>query len=125
VSVDAPDPPLPTARVPLHPKVNDTALSNAVAGVPPNVQVIFVSSTSVNAAPVTSVPAIFAHDIVVPLVVRKRPELPVIKGGMPYPVVNARVSVPDETIGDPETENPVGADSATDVTVPLPAPDEG
>jgi hypothetical protein len=44
---------------------------------------------------------------------------------MPYPVVNARVSVPDDTIGDPETENPVGADNATDVTVPLPAPDAG
>jgi hypothetical protein len=86
---------------------------------------IFVSFDVLIAAPVTSVPAIFTHDIVVPLVVRNFPELPVISGGMPYPVVKARVSVPDDTMGDPETENPVGADSATDVTVPLPAPDEG
>jgi hypothetical protein len=83
---------------------------------------IFVSFDVLIAAPVTSVPVIFAHDIIVPLVVRNLPELPVISGGMPYPVVNARVSVPDDTMGDPETENPVGADSATDVTVPLPAP---
>jgi hypothetical protein len=86
---------------------------------------IFVSFEVLIAAPVTSVPVMFTHDIVVPLVVRNFPELPVIKGGMPYPVVKARVSVPDVVIGDPLTVNPVGADSATDVTVPLPAPDEG
>jgi hypothetical protein len=86
---------------------------------------IFVSFDVLIAAPVTSVPAIFTHDIVVPLVVRNFPELPVISGGMPYPVVNARASVPDEVMGDPLTVNPVGADSATDVTVPLPAPDAG
>jgi hypothetical protein len=103
----------------------DTLRSNAVEGVPPSVIVTFVSSFSVSAAPVTSVPVIFTHDIVVPLVVRNFPELPVISGGMPYPVVKARVSVPDVVMGDPETENPVGADSATDVTVPLPAPDAG
>jgi hypothetical protein len=87
--------------------------------------VTLVSSVSVRAAPVTSVPVIFTHDIVVPLVVRKRPELPVISGGMPYPVVKAKASVPDVVTGDPLTVNPVGADSATDVTVPLPAPDAG
>jgi hypothetical protein len=67
----------------------------------------------------------FTQDIVVPLVVRNFPLLPVISGGMPYPVVKAKASVPDVVIGDPLTVNPVGADSATDVTVPLPAPDEG
>jgi hypothetical protein len=86
---------------------------------------IFVSFDVLIAAPVTSVPVIFTHDIVVPLVVRKRPELPVISGGMPYPVVKAKASVPDVVTGDPLTVKPVGADSATDVTVPLPAPDEG
>jgi hypothetical protein len=86
---------------------------------------IFVSFDVLIAAPVISVPAIFDHDIVVPLVVRNLPLLPVISGGMPYPVVKAKASVPDDTMGDPETENPVGADSATDVTVPLPAPDAG
>jgi hypothetical protein len=86
---------------------------------------IFVSFDVPIAAPVTSVPVIFTHDIVVPLVVRNLPLLPVISGGMPYPVVNARASVPDVVIGDPLTVNPVGADNATDVTVPLPAPDEG
>ena len=45
--------------------------------------------------------------------------------GNEYPLAKARASVPDETMGDPETENPVGADNATDVTVPLPAPDVG
>jgi hypothetical protein len=44
---------------------------------------------------------------------------------MPYPVVKAKASVPDVVIGDPLTVNPVGADNATDVTVPLPAPDAG
>jgi hypothetical protein len=103
----------------------DTLRSNAVEGVPPSVIVTLVSSFSVSAAPVTSVPAIFTHDIIVPLVVRNLPELPVISGGMPYPVVKAKASVPDVVIGDPLTVKPVGADSATDVTVPLPAPDEG
>jgi hypothetical protein len=86
---------------------------------------IFVSFDVLIAAPVTSVPAIFAHDIIVPLVVRNFPEFPVISGGMPYPVVKAKASVPDVVIGDPLTVKPVGADNATDVTVPLPAPDEG
>jgi hypothetical protein len=86
---------------------------------------IFVSFEVLIAAPVTSVPAMLTHDIVVPLVVRKRPELPVMRGGMPYPVVKANASVPDVVIGDPLTVNPVGADNATDVTVPLPAPDAG
>jgi hypothetical protein len=103
----------------------DTERRRAVFGVPPSAIVTLVSSTSVRAAPVTSVPEIFTHDIVVPLVVRNLPELPVIRGGMPYPVVKAKASVPDEVIGDPLTVNPVGADSATDVTVPLPAPDAG
>jgi hypothetical protein len=44
---------------------------------------IFVSFDVLIAAPVTSVPAMFTHDIVVPLVVRNLPELPVISGGMP------------------------------------------
>jgi hypothetical protein len=105
--------------------VSDTARSRDVEGVPPNVICTFVSLLDVIAAPVTSVPAIFTHDIVAPLVVRNLPLFPVISGGMPYPVVNANASVPDDTMGDPETENPVGADNATDVTVPLPAPDEG
>jgi hypothetical protein len=87
--------------------------------------VTLVSSVSVSAAPVTSVPAIFTHDIIVPLVVRNFPLLPVISGGMPYPVVKAKASVPDEVTGDPLTVKPVGADNATDVTVPLPAPDAG
>jgi hypothetical protein len=100
----------------------DTERSSAVDGVPPRVSVTFVSSTSVNAAPVTSVPAMFTHDIVVPLVVRNLPLLPVISGGMPYPVVKAKASVPDDVMGDPETKNPTGAESPTDVTVPLPAP---
>jgi hypothetical protein len=86
---------------------------------------IFVSFDVLIAAPVTSVPAIFTHDIVVPLVVRKRPELPVINGGIPYPVVKAKASVPDETMGDPVTVKPVGAVKATEDTVPLPAPEEG
>jgi hypothetical protein len=103
----------------------DTLRSNAVEGVPPSVIVTLVSSFSVNAAPVTSVPAIFTHDIVVPLVVRNLPEFPVMSGGMPYPVVKAKASVPDVVTGDPLTVNPVGADNATDVTVPLPAPDAG
>jgi hypothetical protein len=86
---------------------------------------IFVSLDVLIPAPVTSVPAIFTHDIVVPLVVRNLPELPVIRGGMPYPVVKAKASVPDVVTGDPLTVKPVGADNATDVTVPLPAPDVG
>jgi hypothetical protein len=86
---------------------------------------IFVSFEVLIAAPVTSVPVIFTHDIIVPLVVRNLPLLPVISGGIPYPVVKAKASVPDVVMGDPLTVNPVGADSATDVTVPLPAPDEG
>jgi hypothetical protein len=100
-------------------------LRRALVVLPLAVMRIFVSFDVLIAAPVTSVPAIFTHDIIVPLVVRNLPELPVISGGMPYPVVKARASVPDDTIGDPETENPVGADRATDVTVPLPAPDAG
>ena len=39
-----------SARVPVHPTVNDTACSNAVNGVPPRVRVTLVSSTLVSAA---------------------------------------------------------------------------
>jgi len=64
----------------------------------------------------------FTQDIVVPLVVRNLPLLPVISGGMPYPVVNDKASVPLVVMGEPLTVKPVGALSATELTDPLPAP---
>ena len=47
--------------MPVHPTVMDVALNKAVSGVPPKVNVTFVSSVLVRAAPVTSVPLILAH----------------------------------------------------------------
>ena len=52
-AVDAPVPPLVTARVPVQPKVNDVAASSAVVGAPPNVIVTLVSSVLVSEAEVT------------------------------------------------------------------------
>src|SRR5690349_13101714 len=47
----APKPPRAAARVPDHPTVNDVAFNIAVAGVPPSVNVTFVSLVRVSAAP--------------------------------------------------------------------------
>jgi hypothetical protein len=83
VSVLAPVPPLATDNCPVHPAVRVIVLSSELVVLPEAVIRIFVSFDVLIAAPVTSVPAIFTHDIVVPLVVRNLPELPVINGGIP------------------------------------------
>jgi hypothetical protein len=63
--------------------VSVIVLRRALVVLPLAVMRIFVSFDVLIAAPVTSVPVMFTHDIIVPLVVRNFPELPVISGGMP------------------------------------------
>jgi hypothetical protein len=86
------------------------------------------------ATDVTDPVATFAHDKTDPLVVKNRPALPVCVGklvtnvyasfqldceivvGMAYPAAYEIAIVPVDVIGDPETANPVGTETATDVT---------
>ena len=47
------------------------------------------------------------------------------ESGMTYPAVRESASVPEVVIGLPETVRPVGAESATEVTVPFCRPRNG
>lgn len=86
------------------------------------------------ATDVTDPVATFAHDKTDPLVVKNRPALPVCVGkfvtnvyassqfaclivvGIAYPAAYEIAIVPDDVIGFPETANPVGTETSTDVT---------
>src|SRR5262245_14860285 len=77
-----PVPPLVPDNVPVQPSVKETAWSNAVAGVPPNVSVTLVSSTRVRAAGtgncevVASVPEVGKVTAVKPVNVPVKPNAP-------------------------------------------------
>src|SRR5882672_5695637 len=108
VKVDAPlltpVPPLIGDKVPVQPNVMETACNKAVAGVPPNVIVTFVSLTSVKAAGVTPEPAALivilpgalVIVILVPAVKLAAPGVPVV-----LPITICPSNICDVNVGAP------------------------